>query len=1425
MDALSSSPDPLNASATLYSPRKNQRPVPMTKRSLPLQRRGSSPKKQTFDLDIGDEKSPQKIRVTVEAGRSDTENAYTYHNPGASVSPTRERTNRRRERTTTTTIPLKGLSDSDDEAPKATTPKRGRGRPRKSDTPVAAKKASRASTPARKNRKSVGDVVDGDDSDNINIQIGTGLDSTRGKGDSRSRSAKGARQSKLAAKEAGDSSEPSLNAVRKKGRGRPKSTPRDEVEVLVDESCQGSGCDYGVEDADSEGRFGPIDSNDQDPPSAYSPKHSTRTTREGDGDVSSARFGSENETPRQKGWSSPRTTSSQPRTDNLPPPSSSTAKPIYRQSEDESMATTSAAASETRDLFATNRTTPEHQDEEEEADELGEMRESDTILESEGFSMISVDSVPSLREHLSSPANQPEKQASSRAKTKPFVSPRATGYDDSFSVIPTDVLEAATPRPKPQNLRMLSVQNSRADDSFSSLPQDVLDAATPHQNAQKDRPSITNLEVNGQYEDVASAVPPAILDAATPGSVRQGHLSDLPENPGSRATSASHAPGSVLSRLITPEETPSPSEEPSRQSQNSGERPPSLRSSKQIETSNKSQDSSTLHSQLPSSPPCVAPRRCTYTAHLRQQRQLNTTLTQTPSIIFSSPALPPLNQVGRGAPLLAPPSEKSEPRALSPTVRAGQMLQEIIIPSSSSRSRSQSLGSPFKSPTTDRKPSSSAAEGSYPSPGNARLNGPLPKLDLNDHFSGASQTRLPHQEDPFRSSALTQQRSLSSEEKSRYSLELPGGQKDCKSLNHDIESEASFQDDDAMSWQAEEQIPDPASIRSNKDDTNQSQNTPIQDKMSTADAEERWAAERAAVVEQFPNAGSNKIMVIDSDDEDAPANEDEEAFGLLLETINSSSPVAERQNDPPQDVVEKPRRSKLPSPWRQNSRRLVYSDELSNTQSSPLEAEPVATKKLAKEMVSQPITVRRAVQQGLSDGVDADLSGYQIPQKSNFNPRPRESGNLNLSALLAASPPKHLPTLSRPSQQSVFPQLSKSNQSSSCTAPAGQVAEPNRHDARDSSRFAPIQQMMDSKPRAPADSTSPALSRVLATEPAKRGRLSAEFAPIPQKAGFKPRTSLEPSSSLFASREHAVESAAAPASQTTSSKETGFTPIPQKQGFKPRTQAVTPSLPIKPAHQVPNLFSRAQASQTIKPPDSQSSNPVSEPLAAASPSRTNARSGYARSAASAQLSSSVSGPDTAAEDQENVAGARLRTQEWAESLPLRVETTVNVALHTPLPPAPASPTKSCLRSPLKTPHGKPSSGHGSGSASRGVTFASSSPVPASPTVQLSAHTWSKDHWRLLDSIIQTWRPENNRSSSSGARRRRNSTRVISRLLGKTARYGADNTTIRFEQWHLEAVDEFRGHVPGWDEQIIAMRLVSILIGERQRAAGLVRAGD
>ncbi|KAK7403572.1 hypothetical protein QQX98_010665 [Neonectria punicea] len=150
-----SSPDPLNDSdeEAIIEPSSAHRATRSVTRSLRTDRylaRDTSPRKQMFELEVGDNKSPQKLLVTVE-----TEGATaTVPDGGArrklfqSSSPLNMI--RHRERATTTTVPLKETIEEELADPNAT-PKR-RGRPRKSNgTPIpGAGVKRRAGTPIKR---------------------------------------------------------------------------------------------------------------------------------------------------------------------------------------------------------------------------------------------------------------------------------------------------------------------------------------------------------------------------------------------------------------------------------------------------------------------------------------------------------------------------------------------------------------------------------------------------------------------------------------------------------------------------------------------------------------------------------------------------------------------------------------------------------------------------------------------------------------------------------------------------------------------------------------------------------------------------------------------------------------------------------------------------------------------------------------------------------------------------------------------------------------------------------------------------------------------------------------------------------------------------------------------------------------------------
>ncbi|KAF4954663.1 hypothetical protein FGADI_5130 [Fusarium gaditjirri] len=134
---IMSSPDPLNDTVeqSAVPPPSTRRVVRSSQRSSRFSSMGlgTSPRKQTFELEVGDNKAPQKLLVTVEteepsatAGPSSARRKLFQDSPYLPISRRREMA------TTTTTVPLKGAIEDDTNA----TPRK-RGRPRKTNgTPL-----------------------------------------------------------------------------------------------------------------------------------------------------------------------------------------------------------------------------------------------------------------------------------------------------------------------------------------------------------------------------------------------------------------------------------------------------------------------------------------------------------------------------------------------------------------------------------------------------------------------------------------------------------------------------------------------------------------------------------------------------------------------------------------------------------------------------------------------------------------------------------------------------------------------------------------------------------------------------------------------------------------------------------------------------------------------------------------------------------------------------------------------------------------------------------------------------------------------------------------------------------------------------------------------------------------------------------------
>ena len=115
---------------------------------------------------------------------------------------------------------------------------------------------------------------------------------------------------------------------------------------------------------------------------------------------------------------------------------------------------------------------------------------------------------------------------------------------------------------------------------------------------------------------------------------------------------------------------------------------------------------------------------------------------------------------------------------------------------------------------------------------------------------------------------------------------------------------------------------------------------------------EEWQREREAVSRQIEMANKSQVIIIDSDDEEEGHREDLADNDIWQAEAQSVDQFEERTPDSDFSLrpeIVKPRRSKLPSPWRRNSQ-IIYSDEMEPTESDlfwqPDQSQARASKRL-----------------------------------------------------------------------------------------------------------------------------------------------------------------------------------------------------------------------------------------------------------------------------------------------------------------------------------------------------------------------------------------------------------------------------------------------------------------------------------------------
>ncbi|KAI0466366.1 hypothetical protein F4859DRAFT_306574 [Xylaria cf. heliscus] len=951
---LSSSPDPLAndapssvrpASRRITKSQHDLPPLPMPQSSPRRGSRSQSPRKRTFQLDVGDERSPQRIRVTVEAEEAlrhdDTVNRKLFPMPS---SPTRSP--RRRETITTTTVPLNDDLDGGVSTPR----KRGRPRRTSNGTPMP-RGRKRAGTPIQRKSKQARREDDLPSEASILNDASTDIGGEGGNG-GQDTPKRGTRTRKTPKKPPENTSVPSSQASNRttgRKRGRPRKVPiSEEATITTEARSEISGITTSGE-----------------PASESYIQHDHDTLNMGRDGTTTEHVDGHNADPTSDPLSGINRHSSSPTSSHQE----------LAENDDYTMAEDYQGMEPQSDLQSA-----------ESEDGMTHHRQ-DTIADASEFSMIAVESLPSfqasfqasLQSHAEHPALDQHEMGEETSRIindtldslrrslqtgSDGLSRASEAEDDLSRVEERDQMQdqstvttnysgrrllSRSPR-RPRQLplsRKVFIGRGNVDESFSTIPDSILHAATPGRPPTEP----TNGEEEhhaggvGPYEDSFSEIPDAVLEAATPRPARRLETSTQrsptrheelhqTSHPTARRPSVDHG----SNRLPTPEDT---------SSSNAGSR---KAHEEDAALDPQDQPGSSHRADVPSSPPIRTRPRALDFGYSNLQHELNAVQERR-----SSSPQRQLNQLqSLEAPL--PPSRPS----LSPIVRAGRTLQNVMSDNSSPEGRERNLGSPFKgSMSSDprqssvvRSPSPSIRNRGDPNKSQVSVGSPtrlvrnfrsswdqnFGSVPLSSGKTGGSFGRNENLHSRTESLRDSTMQKPSNSIASTHSLSITDPTKASPSGANGN-----------MSWSDYGNESQPMSGRRSSFQTLRSHNGTVASRNSSAG--QASLADDTNLYTKQSQGPPHDEPVQDKDDGlsdgfreehvDEEDNDDDDDVDIWDIEASRTSPG---KPDPPQTAarplksdVPPSRRSKVPSPWRRNNRRLIYKDDIAS--SSQIEIE------------------------------------------------------------------------------------------------------------------------------------------------------------------------------------------------------------------------------------------------------------------------------------------------------------------------------------------------------------------------------------------------------------------------------------------------------------------------------------------------------
>ncbi|KAH9431287.1 hypothetical protein MCOR02_008585 [Pyricularia oryzae] len=1446
-----SSPDPLGDPITSSMSRVTRsmaRSQTSTQRSL---RQGSilasSPRKQTFELDVGNERSPQRILVTVEAEDSASRKTHVNRRlfpPQKQATP--RSPVRRKVRTTTTTVPLRGLTD--DEGPTGAETPRRRGRPRKSGTPMPSKTGTpmpstrkRAGSPLestpRRTRRSVSITADsasemGDEAEEnqetprprprkspvkrsktparktaaapkIDAQE-TGTAKRRGR--PRRQALVPAEMEEMAEQDTLTESIPNVIPTRNDETG--EQGPNDTLLSTINVSTDGSVAGEDADEEDmwlanlSESRSVPASEmgqsriDDADPPSTLDGDEEERSRLTSDAPISVATDG-DNESDLIDFGAADKSDTESLATESVA--QTETDRDTIAQGEDFSMIMMDSIVS-----FRESR-----QYREESLPEMGEATSFivDRALESirhaqpdDGHMQLQADQATGQQDELTpNAANGVEEVEEDNllqlpTESTPTITKQLSGIIDNRSkTLSNSPRRGKTATPLS---RQLAIKSLRQDESLNETP---LASRAARADAAREESTL--------YDDSFSEIPDAVLEAATPRPPRKRFQDQESAQDEAYHVEERSSDGALEDYENDAEEATGPSRDNSVElvAAAAAQGPLSDTGSMLLtpeETPSPANDdvcveepvdepvaSDVAEEDLRSSPPLL--RLAMSTSGASDGRHMRHNSTETP-VDPSPPEVPSVPPVAvAAADRLDLPSQTARP-PLSPIVRAGRALQTVTSDPPSPKGRESLLRSPFRSSTT---------RDSQEQQSSSRQSITVPEHDVSEAPQSPPVAAAPEPQSTQRSqrswaqtfNPMKQIKNIVSQGAQMFSspkFTIPQGMDDPFGPDPDMpKPTASRRQAQVPVMQEQARIPEPETHSVAANDTLQEDGMDWEPSESPTEGVAR-RARSASASSVFTNGASAQAAPFDaeSDADDAMATEAElQNPNVQSEAVDMDD--TEEEEDEDEDI------------WAIEAERPI---------GSPRKVTQVQDPTLNRWGTGKSPSPWTKAQNEPSFHETDDFSllsvhGRDASQLSQSRQNPQ---SFEVSA--HAVPARRVDLSTFFSSPAVVPGMQLYAEEDTAT----EKSPVRQREARENIQLSSVRQK--------------------AFQPNNGQSRSNLFSPAP----FRPASQTQYHQSLFAP------------SSAASTRQQQYAQVPQKRNFAPFLS--------KPSVNVTNsLFGTANT--------------------------------YARSqSASSQVSGAID--EESHEDHEDTHEASIiRDDEEAD------ESSFIAPILKPLPERTASPTKSCLRSPLKpkTPGpvvefststlspleqeeararrereaygydhddqsdvqptrtfnaGECGDKENTTSTSRLKMLANkaipkltpsssslrqplSAPKATSSSAPLSRTEWTKAHWIQMDLLLQ----ERRRGSLDfqlqhrgvGLAQRRRSAALLGKLVS------AQGESMALEQWHLDVVDAFRSDLCGgddtlfcaWDEHVLAKRLFALLVGEGRRKQKKALAGN